>query len=85
MSPPPIRTHVPQPGNVLPHLPPQVVFDLQGRELGGDVEHGLRAEGAQARGGVDVEAGEQVSGDLVADAVEVLDRFLCGGGRVRGC
>lgn len=78
MSPPPIRAHIPQPRNILPQFPPQIVFDLHTRELGGQVEHGLRVEGAQARGGVDVQAGEQVPGHLGSDAVEVLEGFLGG-------
>ncbi len=82
MSPPPIRANIPQPRNVLPQFPPQVVLDLHTRELGGDVEDGLGVEGAQARGGVDVQAGEQVPGHLRSDAVEVLERFL--GYGVRG-
>ena len=76
MPPPPVRPHIPQPRDVLPQFPPEVVFDLHARELGRDVEHGLGVEGAQARGGVDVEAGEQAPGHLGPDAVEMLEGFL---------
>lgn len=54
MSPAPIRAHIPQPRYVRRHFPPQVVFYLQPREFGVDIIHGLRVEGTQTRGGVDV-------------------------------
>lgn len=54
MSPPPIRAHIPQPRNVLPQFSPQIIFYFQTRQFGGHIEHGLRAEGAETRGGVDV-------------------------------
>lgn len=76
MPPPPIRPHIPQAPDILPQLPPQIVLDLHARQLGRDVEHGLRVERAQARGRVDVQAREYVAGYLWSDAVEVLERFL---------
>ena len=82
MPPPPITPHIPQPRNILPQLSPEVVFDLQVRELGVDVDDGLVGEGAEARGGVDVKAREQVAGYLGADTVEGLDCFLRGRGGV---
>ncbi len=72
MSPPPVRAHIPQPDYVLPQFPPQVVFNLHVGELGVDVDDGLGVEGAQTRGGVDVQACEQVAGYLGSDAVEGL-------------
>lgn len=76
MSPPPIRAHIPQPDYILPQLPPQVVFNLHTRELGVDVDDGLRVERAQTRRRVDVQAREQVPGYLASDAVEGLERSL---------
>ena len=81
VPPAPVRPDIPQPRDIIPHLPPQVVLDLHGRQLGRDVEDRLIFEGADARGGVDVEAREHVAGYLRADAVEVLEGFL---GVVRG-
>lgn len=94
VSPPPVRAHIPQSPYILPHFPPELVFYFQPGELGVDVEHGLGVEGAQPRGGVDVQAGEQVPGHLGSNAVEVLERFLEvlvrgvgeeGGGEGMGC
>lgn len=76
MPPPPIRADISQPLYIFPQFSPQLVFYLHTRKLGGDVEHVLRVEGAQPRGGVDVQPGEQVSADLRSDAVETLNGLL---------
>ena len=62
MPPPPVRPHIPQPQNVLPQLAPQLVFNLHLGQLGVDVDDSLAVEGAEAGGGVDVQAGEEVAG-----------------------
>ena len=80
MPPAPVRPHVAQPGDVLPQLAPELVFNLHLGQLGVDVDDGLVVEGAEAGGGVDVQAGEDVAGELVADAVEVAEGFLGEGG-----
>lgn len=79
MPPAPIRPHIPQPRDIQPELAAELVLDLQGRQLGVDVDDGLRGDGAEAGGAVDVQAGEEVGGGLGAEAVECLEGFLEGG------
>lgn len=54
MSPPSIRTHIPESSNIFPNLSPQIIFYLHARKLCRDVEDCLVGKGAQACCGVDV-------------------------------
>lgn len=73
-----IRAHIPQPGDILPHLALQLILDAQGRELGVEVEDLLGGQIAQLARRMDVEPGHDPLRELGPDAVEVLQGCLCG-------
>lgn len=76
MSPSPMRTHIPQPFDVLLQLPPQVVLNGHVRELRGQVEHLLIRQAANFRCRVNVEFGHYSLSVLLANAIERLESAL---------
>lgn len=82
MSPSPIRAHIPQSRNSIPHLPPQIVFNLHVGQLGGEVEDSGVFEGPDFGPWVNVEFGHEGLRDFGADAKERFEGAL---GKIREC
>lgn len=62
--------------DVIQDLSSQVILNLHIRQHGGQVEDLLVGELADAAGRVDVEAGQEAGGGVVADSEESLEGFL---------
>lgn len=62
--------------DIIQHLSSQVILDLHIRQHGGQVEDLLVRQLADAAGRVDVEAGQEAGGGMVADSEESLEGFL---------
>lgn len=62
--------------DVIQDFSSQIILDLHIRQHGGQVENLLVGELADAAGRVDVEAGQEAGGSVVANAKEGLKRFL---------
>ena len=76
MPPPPIGSHVSQPGNIVSQLPAQIVLDVQGCEFSVQVESLFVRQRADFRGREDVITSHQASREVGANAVEGLEAFL---------
>jgi hypothetical protein len=62
--------------DVIQDLSSQVILNLHIRQHGGQVKNLLVGELADATGWVDVEAGQEAGGSVVADSEEGLEGFL---------
>lgn len=62
--------------DIIQDLSSQVILNLHIRQHGGQVEDLLVGELADAAGRVDVEAGQEAGGGVVANAEEGLEGFL---------
>ena len=76
MASPAISARLLEPFDIIEDRSPEIVFDLHFGEDGGDVENLLVGEFADFAGWVDVEAGEETGGGVVADAEEGFEGFL---------
>lgn len=72
MPPSPIRPHIPQPPNVVHHLPSQIILNRQLPQRRGQIVDLRALEVPDFGGAVDVEARHQACAELGADAVEGL-------------
>ena len=76
MPPPPVGSHISQPGNIVSQLPAQVVLDVQRCEFSVQVESLFVRQRADFRGREDVITSHQASREVGADAVEGLEALL---------
>lgn len=76
MPPSPIRTRLLQPLDIIQILSAEVILDLHFGKRGGDIEDLLVGELADFACRVDMEAGEEARGGVVADAEEGFEGFL---------
>lgn len=76
MTSPTISARLLQTLDIIEDRSPEIIFDLHVGKGGGDVEDLLVGELADFAGGVDVEAGEEAGGGVVADAEEGFEGFL---------
>lgn len=76
MTPTTVRPRLLHPLNIIQHLSPQIILDVHLGQHGREIEDLLVRELADSAGRVDVKAGEEARGDIVADSKEGLDGFL---------
>ncbi|KFY10967.1 hypothetical protein V491_07397 [Pseudogymnoascus sp. VKM F-3775] len=72
MSPPPVTSHIPQPPNILPHLPLRIILNRHVRQLRRQLRDGTLWDFADTRLWVDTELREEAGGGLWAKSVEGL-------------
>jgi len=76
MAPTTVGTSLLQALDVIQNLSAQIILNLHVGEDGGQVENLLVGQLTDAAGRVDVEAGQEARGGVVADSEEGLERFL---------
>ena len=76
MSPAAVSTSIPEPLDIVQHLPPQIILDFHFGQRGCEVEHLRVGEFSDFGLWVDVEASQEAGRDIWTDSEEGFKGFL---------